>query len=44
MVINIFFRYSVVDNLYMLNLQIYAVGPGITDFYEALSLDFSDNI
>lgn len=41
MAINIFFRYSVVDILYMLNLQMYMVDPGVTDFYEDLSLDFS---
>lgn len=43
MAINIFFRCSAVDNFYMLNLQIYTVDPGISDFYEDLSLDLSED-
>lgn len=44
MAINIFFRHSVVDILYMLNLQIHMVDPSVTDFYKDLSLDFSEDV
>lgn len=44
MAINVFFRHSVVDILYMLNLQIHVVDPSATDFYKDLSLDFSEGV
>lgn len=44
MAMNVFFRHSIVDNLYVLNLQIYMVDPGTPDFYEDLSLEFSEDI